>query len=266
MRCARRAAATPFGRVSFLRAGGPAGARAGLLAHGLGSDGSWFPAQHREHDLGFLPWLVPDLLGHGRSDRPDGDDAYRMAGQARALAELLAAEGVGEVVLVGHSMGGLVALRLAELLAREGRARVVGLVLAEGNLDPGDAFMSRGIAAQDRATFVAAGWPLLLAELAAVPGLAAYRRSLERAGAHVVWASAVDLVRESRPEVTVPLARGVAAPRLFLFGERNRGRYTSEALARELGEVAYVPGSGHAPHEDNPPAFWRLVRDFNARL
>jgi len=30
--------------------------------------------------------------------------------------------------------------------------------------------------------------------------------------------------------------------------------------------VRFVPGAGHAMHEDNPPAFWALVRDFCATL
>lgn len=262
----RRSLPTRHGALSYLATGPGGQARHGLFVHGLGCDGSFFAAQAADLDLGFLPWLVPDLLGHGASARPADPLAHRMESQAGALADLLAAEGVAEVVLVAHSMGGPVALRLAEALAAEGGARPVGLVYAEGNLDENDAFLSRRVAGQAWETFEAVGWPSLLAELARQAGMSSYLRTLRSAGARTVHASSVSLVAHSREEVTTPLLRRLGCPRLFLFGERNRGRFTSEGLARRLGEVRFVPGASHAMHEDNPAAFWGLVREFALAL
>lgn len=261
----RRAVVTRHGVVSYLATTGAA-ARRGLFVHGLGCDGSFFAAQAAELDLGFLPWLVPDLLGHGASARPTDPLACRMESQAAALADLLTAEGVAEVVLVAHSMGGPVALRLAEVLETEGGARPVGLVYAEGNLDENDAFLSRGVAEQPWEAFEAEGWPALLAGLERQPGASSYLRTLRSAGPRAVHASSVSLVAHSREAVTTALLRRLDCPKLFLFGERNQGRFTSEGLARRLGEVLFVPGAGHAMHEENPPAFWGLVRDFARAL
>jgi len=257
---------TSLGVVSAVCGGGGGAGRCGLFIHGLGCDGSWFAVQAGAFDMGPLAWLAPDLLGHGCSERPADPCAYRMESQARALAEVVAATRSAEVVLVGHSMGGPIALRLAEILTRGGGPRVVGLVYAEGNLDEGDAFMSAQVANQDREAFLATGWAELVAELRRDPGMASYLSTLEAAGPLVAHASCASLVEHSRPEVTVPLLLGLDCPKLFLFGERNRGRFSSEKLAAGLGTVRFVPDAGHAMYEDNPSAFWALVRDFCATL
>ncbi len=256
----------PGGDVRYFRAAAAPGRREALFIHGLGVDKSWFAVHHARRRTDFAGWVVPDLPGHGESDRPADPNGLTMAGMAAALAGLLAQEGIREAVLVGHSMGGAVALALARQLRETGAVRVAGLVLAEGNLDAGDAFLSARVAAQSREDFLAHGWDALLTELAAQRGMAGYLRTLRRAGAETLHAYSVSLVAMSRAEVTVPLVEAVDAPRLFVFGERNRGRFTSEALARRLGPVAFVPRAGHAMYADNPAVFWSMIREFLAGL
>ena len=258
----RRVLETSVGAVSYLRAAGATTERTGLFIHGLGCDGGWFAEHFDRHDLTFLAWLIPDLLGHGESARPEDPAAYRMESQAQALDELLSAEGPAEVVLVAHSMGGLVALRLAELLERRGSARVLGLVYAEGNIDENDTFMSRGIAEQSWDTFATSGWAKLIGDLAGDPALTSYLRTLTSGGPLTVHASCVNLVAHSREAVTTALLRRFTFPKLFVFGERNRGRFTSEGIARRFGEVRYIPDAGHVMYEDNPDAFWGTIREF----
>jgi pimeloyl-ACP methyl ester carboxylesterase len=265
MELMRRVLETGAGTLSYLRTGGAA-ERAGLFVHGLGCDGAWFAGHFDRHDLTFMGWLVPDLLGHGDSARPEDAAAYRMESQAQALAEMLSAEGTTEIVIVAHSMGGLVALRLAEILERSAAARVLGLAYAEGNIDENDTFMSRSIAEQSWETFAESGWRKLLADLARDPALTSYLRTLTWAGPLTVHASCVNLVAHSREEVTTALLRRFTFPKLFVFGERNRGRFTSEIIARRFGEVRYIPDAGHVVYEDNPGAFWGLVREFCAAL
>jgi pimeloyl-ACP methyl ester carboxylesterase len=64
-----------------------------------------FPGQYKV--------LALDLLGHG-ANRPSAPDDYTMEAQARYVAEQLREEAVKQAVVVGHSMGGYVALALAE--------------------------------------------------------------------------------------------------------------------------------------------------------
>jgi pimeloyl-ACP methyl ester carboxylesterase len=81
-----------------------------LLIHGIGdSSETW-------RDI--IPWLArdftviaPDLLGHGRSDKPRAD--YSVAGYANAMRDLLSVLGIERVTVVGHSLGGGVAMQFA---------------------------------------------------------------------------------------------------------------------------------------------------------
>jgi 3-oxoadipate enol-lactonase len=77
-----------------------------LLVHGYGGT-AWNFAELVPL-LGDRPLLIPDLPGHGASTRLPA--APTLAGFADVLAELCD----GEVDVLGHSLGGVVALRLAE--------------------------------------------------------------------------------------------------------------------------------------------------------
>ncbi len=88
---------------------GPPGAPPMVLLHGLGERGaSWAPvlgalaARFRVYAL--------DLRGHGDSDWPGSYSFELMAGDVAGLLDRLA---LGAVTLVGHSMGGAVAYRVA---------------------------------------------------------------------------------------------------------------------------------------------------------
>ena len=84
-----------------------------VLIHGLADTGDlWKPL------LDKLPkdanYFVVDLLGHGNSAHPDGDDIYSAQRQAHNLLKTYLKTGMsGPVVLIGHSFGGLVASEFA---------------------------------------------------------------------------------------------------------------------------------------------------------
>src|SRR5712691_9421182 len=81
-----------------------------LLLHGLGVGGSIWQAFARRL-LPALAAIAPDLRGHGQSDAPPV--GYAPTDYANDLLEMLTREGAMPVV--GHSLGALVALRMAEL-------------------------------------------------------------------------------------------------------------------------------------------------------
>src|SRR6202012_5412496 len=55
--------------------------------------------------------IAPDLLGHGRSDKPRAD--YSVAAYANGVRDLLGVLGVQRATLVGHSLGGGGAMQVA---------------------------------------------------------------------------------------------------------------------------------------------------------
>ncbi|HWN33141.1 MAG TPA: alpha/beta fold hydrolase, partial [Pseudonocardia sp.] len=81
-----------------------------VLVHGIGdSSATWeaiIPALARHHLV-----IAPDLLGHGRSDKPRAD--YSVAAYANGVRDLLGVLGVQRATLVGHSLGGGVAMQFA---------------------------------------------------------------------------------------------------------------------------------------------------------
>ncbi|HEY1826524.1 MAG TPA: alpha/beta fold hydrolase, partial [Acidimicrobiales bacterium] len=94
-------------RRAFIKAGdGPAI----LLIHGIGdSSDTWRPVLEglaRHHTV-----IAPDLLGHGRSEKPRAD--YSIAAYANGMRDLLSVLDVDRVTVVGHSLGGGVAAQFA---------------------------------------------------------------------------------------------------------------------------------------------------------
>ncbi len=81
-----------------------------LLVHDLGSDHTSFASQfeylRRSHRV-----VAVDLRGHGQSDKPEG--AYTVALLADDLAWLCYELGLYRPVVLGHGLGGMVALDLA---------------------------------------------------------------------------------------------------------------------------------------------------------
>ena len=55
--------------------------------------------------------IAPDLLGHGESAKPRGD--YSLGAYASGVRDLLLALGHERATIVGHSLGGGVALQFA---------------------------------------------------------------------------------------------------------------------------------------------------------
>jgi pimeloyl-ACP methyl ester carboxylesterase len=96
------------GRVHLTEYGDPNGAEPVLCLHGLGGSALNFgllapQLSERRHVL------VPDLLGHGRSSTPKPREAT-VAAQLRMISRLLAQEADRPAILIGHSMGGILAL------------------------------------------------------------------------------------------------------------------------------------------------------------
>ncbi len=112
-------------------------ARATLVfLHGLGNSGrTWDEVAAKLPDD--LNLVIVDLLGFGDSPQPNWA-VYDARTQAKSLAKTLLANGVfGKVILVGHSMGGLVAIEFAKRFP----LLVDSLVLCSPplyNVDPSD--------------------------------------------------------------------------------------------------------------------------------
>src|SRR6201985_1021624 len=81
-----------------------------LLIHGIGDNSTtWNTVQAKLAQR--VTVIAPDLLGHGRSDKPRAD--YSVAAYANGMRDLLSVLDIDRVTIVGHSLGGGVAMPFA---------------------------------------------------------------------------------------------------------------------------------------------------------
>jgi pimeloyl-ACP methyl ester carboxylesterase len=263
-------------RRSFLRAGsGPVL----VLVHGIGdSSETWRPVIPRLAER----WTViaPDLLGHGQSDKPRAD--YSIGGFANGLRDLLVLLGIPSATLVGHSLGGGVALQFAYQYP-ERCARLV--LVSSGGLGSEVTPLLRiaSLPGAELAIVLSTLWPVRAP--AAVLGRAlTLLRLLDRADVDEiasVWSGLRDpatrgaFLRTLRGVVDVRgqsvtsrdrLYLAQSLPTLLVWGENDP--IVPVAHAREVADelpgvrLEVVPGAGHMPHHTDPERFAGLVTEF----
>lgn len=105
---------TPDGRVHYYEAESsvPGGGIPLVLVHGLGDrDESWAPMLKRLKRAGFHVY-APDLLGCGRSPKPENGD-YSISGEEAFVYDFIQALGLQKTDVGGWSLGGWIGLKLA---------------------------------------------------------------------------------------------------------------------------------------------------------
>src|SRR4051794_25137003 len=108
--------------------------------------------------------IAPDLIGHGDSATPRGD--YSLGAHAASIRDLLAAIGVDRATMVGHSLGGGVAMQFFYQFPQRTERLVL---ISSGGLGPEVSPLLR-VAAVPGATSVlrAAAHPRLVTAISAV--------------------------------------------------------------------------------------------------
>lgn len=81
-----------------------------LLIHGIGDNSTTWHPVHSKLAQRFTV-IAPDLLGHGQSDKPRAD--YSVAAYANGMRDLLSVLDIEKATVVGHSLGGGVAMQFA---------------------------------------------------------------------------------------------------------------------------------------------------------
>jgi pyruvate dehydrogenase E2 component (dihydrolipoamide acetyltransferase) len=237
-----------------------------VLLHGIGADRrEWILSMpqlsYRRRVLAF------DLPGHGLSDPPDASAPIRIRTFADAVVGAIEASGTSRVDLLGHSLGGAIALDLVRRYPRLVRRLV--LVSAAG-LPPALALSPLALSLP----FLPNGFADSRRLLAATVRTPLYDNAL------VAFAASVYKRRRARAELTRLLAaiasgddclspkelRRIAHPTLLLWGDADgvfpvaAGRRFAEALPRARLEV--MPRCGHVPPTERPIAFSRRVLAF----
>lgn len=246
-----------------------------LLLHGTGA------STHSFRDL--LPQLAmhfevvaPDLPGHGFTARPDHASDMSMPGMARHLTSLLSVLRCVPCVVVGHSAGAALALRMAldGAIAPQAIVSLNGALLPLAGLKhPLFSSLVRGIVGAD---WVARRFAASMEEPGALErvlrstgsqldatGLALYRRlssSPAQVGAVLTMMGRWDLrpLERDLPRLAVPLLLVTAAlDRMILPGEAVKVR----ALVPSA-RIEQFSQAGHLVHEEKPQKIATLVAEF----
>jgi pimeloyl-ACP methyl ester carboxylesterase len=219
-----------------------------VLVHGLSGSSRWWerniPALAERYRV-----FIPDLIGFGRSPRPRGR-LPSIESLAGVLGEWIQRVGRPEAHVIGHSMGGQLAIHLAA----EHPDQVTSLVLVDA------AGIPRPLTPRTVVRFareIAPVWRW--GDLSFVPVIVsdawtAGPRTLLQAIGHILS----DDVR--------PLLPRIVAPTLILWGEKDtwvplvHGRELRDGIPHARLEI--LPRAAHNPMVDRPADFNRAVLRF----
>jgi pimeloyl-ACP methyl ester carboxylesterase len=224
--------------------------------------------------------IAPDLIGHGDSATPRGD--YSLGAHAAAVRDLLAAIGIERATLVGHSLGGGVAMQFfwqfpqrterLVLVSSGGLGHEVSPLMRSAAL-PGAAPLLWVVA---HPRVVSALWDVgeRLRRRGSGAGVYAQAiaralRPLERRGAREAFLqtlrSVID-VRGQRVSARDRLYLLDGFPTLIVWGERDNtiplshGRAAHEAAPGSRFQT--LPRAAHFPHLEDAEGLAAVLRDF----
>ncbi|MEV6651841.1 alpha/beta hydrolase [Streptomyces sp. NPDC051219] len=250
-----------------------------VLIHGIGdSSATWadlIPGLARRFTV-----VAPDLLGHGGSDKPRAD--YSVAAYANGVRDLLGVLGIERSTLVGHSLGGGVAMQFAYqyperterlvLVGAGGVGREVNPVLRAVSLPGADLLLSLlrlpGVRWQTRR--FAGLMKLLDTDLGQdATELLGLVDALPDATSHSAFIRTLRAVVDWRGQVVTMLDRCYLAegmPTLLLWGSRDGVvpvRHAHQAHTAMPGSrLEIFEGAGHFPFHTDPVRFLGLLEDF----
>jgi pimeloyl-ACP methyl ester carboxylesterase len=253
------------------------GERTFVLVHGFTGSRDDF----REHVPGLARLgrtLALDQRGHGGTSNSGRAEDYTMGGLVADLAAAFDALGLARADLLGHSLGGMVALRFA-LTHPE---RVASLVLMDTSARP----MSLPIPEPVRGALVKLVHEQGVAAL--LPGMRqrtelppSMRRTIERMGPDVFWGRIQRKLEAMDPVAWTtllgvlggcePAAERLAeirCPTLVLVGAEDQPFLApADELARGIrgAERVTIPDAAHSPQLENPPAWAAAIQAHLAR-
>jgi len=224
-----------------------------VFIHGLGSaSSSWFPRILRYPGIATRRAVLVDLLGFGFSDR-SSKFWYSMEDHADTVASLLDHLDLEHCAVIGHSMGGSIAI----VLATTRPDLVSKLIIAEGNLDSGPGSVSRPITAQTEEQFMKNGYAAFLRGIIS-EGWTDYAGTVQSSDPCAMHRSAVSLIGKREPTFREQLL-SLSIPRTFIFGQKTLPSPDVEVLSAQGINVRIVENSGHDMMSDNPDGFAEAI-------
>lgn len=263
-----------------------------VLMHGKNFNGAYWGKTAKDLAVRGFRVIIPDQLGFGKSDKPT-EYQYSFHALADNTRRLLESLDINKVSIVGHSMGGMVAVRftlmfpkivtrlaLVNPIGLEDWKRVVPYTPMDKRLAAEEKQTKESIIEYQKKSYYDGKWS----------------DEYEQTAAHLIgWAQGPD--KEDMAEIsaittemvfTQPVVYEfdlIKVPTLLIIGERDRtalGRnLVSKKLANELGrydrlgiqacrkiprcELVHLSGIGHLPQVEAYNDYFRSLRSFLMR-
>jgi pimeloyl-ACP methyl ester carboxylesterase len=240
-----------------------------IVLHGLlGSGDNWLGLAKNWAQAHTV--ILPDLRNHGRSPHAEATSVDLMAAD---IGELLTDHGFSQATVLGHSLGGKVAMRLA----MDSPKQVSGLIvvdIAPRPYPPAHEGIVRALLGIDLAKHSTRS--TVDVELSRAIPEAPVRQWLLKnlardAHGSFYWRPNLPAILKDLPDLSNGFIEsgGYDGPALFIRG--GRSRYVTEEDVSSIrqrfskAEVHTIPEAGHWVHVDAPGIIGQLVDDFAAR-
>jgi pimeloyl-ACP methyl ester carboxylesterase len=227
-----------------------------VCLHGLGTSSATFDDLKQSAALAGCEFITPDCAGHVRAvnEAYQGDPLVFTAGKISAMIEKLGKS----VTLVGHSMGGVLAMLVAEKIP----ARIAGVISIEGNLISEDCgLISRRIAdAADLESVIKLRKEVIATALQFKnAGWEAWTKDIAQVAPGVLKDYASSLVKLSDSGHLLKIFTSLDKPKAYIYGDD----YIGHPVIKRLGAVPshHAPGTGHFIMQDAPEVCGGMIKD-----
>ena len=268
---------------------GPSKARTVVLLHGKNFDSSYWAGPIKDLTEAGYRVIVPDQIGFNKSSKPDITYSFDML--AQLTVSLLSGMQIGQASIIGHSTGGMLAVRLAAAYPDHVDKLVledpVGLVDYRRFIQPQ---MTETLVADERRrtvssyrTFMKSFFPILPATQ--IEPFVEWRMRVMQSAEYERFCKATALTYQMIYREPVRDEYGdIRAPTLLIVGARDQSAplrhygnpdaiasmpaipIAAQAAVKDLrkGTLLTVPDVGHVPHLEAPDTFRKAVLDFLA--
>jgi pimeloyl-ACP methyl ester carboxylesterase len=223
--------------------------------------------------------VAPDLIGHGASDKPRQD--YSLGAYANILRDLMIALGIERATVVGHSLGGGVAMQFAYQHPHHCERLVL---VSSGGLGPEVSWILRALTLPGADYLMPVLFPSFVRDAGNALGETLRRLGLRLSHFEEQWRSYVSLTEPGNRHAFMRTLHSVIdrsgqtvsahdrlylasrLPTMIVWGRRDRIIPVEHATAAHRAipgsRLVIFEASGHFPHTEEPQHFVEVLTEF----